>query len=207
MAQTQNQPRPGVCNRWIYACHPFDALIVGYYAAGKLYYVGKVRNGFVPQVRREVYKKFKGLEIKTCPFTNLTMWALTREEMKNCIWLKPELVAQIAFWQNRVGFSQRVPSTDPAEQAEGQGPKGQEGHGFIHSCLRAMLQDARIDGLIQGNLFDRDFFKVLPTTDTKPSIDPYTPEEREIILEAFRTKKPHYYKCSFTSGRAEDRAS
>ena len=25
------------------------------------------------------------------------MWALTREEMKNCVWLKPELVAQIEF--------------------------------------------------------------------------------------------------------------
>ena len=82
--------------------HPFDALIVGYYEGEKLYYVGKVRNGFVPQVRREVYRKFKGLEIDTCPFANLpekkrTMWALTKEEMKNCRWLKPELVAQIEF--------------------------------------------------------------------------------------------------------------
>ena len=82
--------------------HPFDALIVGYYEGSKLYYVGKVRNGFVPQVRREVHRKFKGLEIDTCPFANLpekkrTMWALTREEMKNCQWLKPELVAQIEF--------------------------------------------------------------------------------------------------------------
>ena len=25
------------------------------------------------------------------------MWALTREEMKNCQWLQPELVAQIEF--------------------------------------------------------------------------------------------------------------
>src|SRR4030095_16014209 len=82
--------------------HPFDALIVGYYEGEKLYYVGKVRNGFVPQVRREVYRKLKGLEIDTCPFANLpekkrTMWALTKEEMKNCQWLKPELVAQIEF--------------------------------------------------------------------------------------------------------------
>jgi ATP dependent DNA ligase C terminal region len=55
-----------------------------------------------PQVRRKVYRKFKGLEIATCPFTNLpekkrTMWALTKEEMRNCQWLKPELVAQIEF--------------------------------------------------------------------------------------------------------------
>jgi ATP-dependent DNA ligase len=68
----------------------------------KLIYVAKVRNGFVPRVRREVYRKFKGLEISSCPFANLPekkriMWALTKEEMKNCRWLRPELVAQIEF--------------------------------------------------------------------------------------------------------------
>jgi len=26
-----------------------------------------------------------------------TQWALTKEEMKNCVWLRPELVAQIEF--------------------------------------------------------------------------------------------------------------
>jgi ATP-dependent DNA ligase len=81
-----DQPRPGVCRRRVHARPSLvDALIVGYYDGDKLYYVGKVRNGFVPQVRREVYRKFKGLEIDTCPFANLpekkrTMWALTREE-------------------------------------------------------------------------------------------------------------------------------
>src|SRR5215813_681994 len=82
--------------------NPFDALIAGYYEDGKLLYAAKVRNGFVPQVRREVTNKFKGLEIDTCPFSNLpekkrTQWALTREEMKNCVWLRPQLVAQIEF--------------------------------------------------------------------------------------------------------------
>jgi DNA ligase D-like protein (predicted ligase) len=82
--------------------NPFDALIVGYYQAEKLLYAAKVRNGFVPLVRREVAKKFKGLEIDTCPFADLpekkrTQWALTKEEMKNCVWLKPELIAQIEF--------------------------------------------------------------------------------------------------------------
>ena len=56
----------------------------------------------MPLVRREVASRFKGLEIDTCPFANLpekkrTQWALTKEEMKNCVWLKPELVAQIEF--------------------------------------------------------------------------------------------------------------
>ena len=82
--------------------NPFDALIVGYYEGGRLLYAAKVRSGFVPLVRREVASKFKGLESDTCPFANLpekkrTQWALTKEEMKNCVWLKPELVAQIEF--------------------------------------------------------------------------------------------------------------
>jgi bifunctional non-homologous end joining protein LigD len=82
--------------------NPFDALIVGYYEGDKLYYVGKVRNGFVPQVRQEVYRHFNGQEIDACPFANLperkrTLWALTKEEMKNCRWVKPELVAEIEF--------------------------------------------------------------------------------------------------------------
>jgi bifunctional non-homologous end joining protein LigD len=60
--------------------NPFDALIVGYYEGERLLYAAKVRNGFVPLVRREVASKFKKLEIDTCPFANLpekkrTMWA------------------------------------------------------------------------------------------------------------------------------------
>jgi ATP-dependent DNA ligase len=82
--------------------NPFDALIVGYYEGERLLYAAKVRNGFVPLVRREVASRVKGLEIDTCPFANLpekkrTQWALTKEEMQNCVWLKPELVAQIEF--------------------------------------------------------------------------------------------------------------
>jgi len=82
--------------------NPFDALVVGYYEGEKLLYGTKVRNGFVPLLRREVASRFKGLEIATCPFANLperkrTQWALTNEEMKNCVWLKPELVVQIEF--------------------------------------------------------------------------------------------------------------
>jgi integrase len=74
------------------------------------------------------------------------------------------------------------------------GLKSRSVNGVIHSCLRAMLRDARVDGHVSVNLFDRAFFKPLSITDSKPSIDPYTPEERELILEAFRTKRLHYYR-------------
>jgi bifunctional non-homologous end joining protein LigD len=82
--------------------NPFDALIVGCYEGENLNFVAKVRSGFVPRVRREVFQRVAGLEIEKCPFTNLpekrrTLWALTAEEMKECRWLKPQLVAQIEF--------------------------------------------------------------------------------------------------------------
>jgi bifunctional non-homologous end joining protein LigD len=46
--------------------------------------------------------RLKDLEIDTCPSANLpekkrTQWALTNEEMKKCVWLRPEVVAQIEF--------------------------------------------------------------------------------------------------------------
>ena len=49
-----------------------------------------------------MYKRFDALKIDKCPFANLpekrrTMWALTASEMKECHWLKQELVAQIEF--------------------------------------------------------------------------------------------------------------
>ena len=81
---------------------PFDSIVVAYYRQGKLYYAAKVRNGFVPRVRIEGFQRLKGLKVDACPFVNLpekkrTQWALTQEEMKNCVWLKPKLVAQIEF--------------------------------------------------------------------------------------------------------------
>src|SRR5207237_9833079 len=81
---------------------PSDAVIVGYYQAGKFLYAGKVRAGFVPHVRREIMEKMEPLKTEACPFANLpekkrTQWALTKEEMKDCQWLNPKLVAQIEF--------------------------------------------------------------------------------------------------------------
>jgi ATP-dependent DNA ligase len=82
----------------------FDALLVGYYKQDKLLFVGKIRNGFVPNVKADVAKRFRGLETTDCPFANLPEpktarrgMALTAEVMKTCRWLKPELVAQVEF--------------------------------------------------------------------------------------------------------------
>jgi bifunctional non-homologous end joining protein LigD len=84
--------------------NPFDALVVGCYEAGELRYVSKVRNGFNPRLRRDVFRLFERLQRDRCPFVNLpedrrSRWGLglTKEEMKNCRWLEPVLVAQVEF--------------------------------------------------------------------------------------------------------------
>jgi DNA ligase D-like protein (predicted ligase) len=84
--------------------HGFDSLIIGYYRGADLVYVARVRNGFVPASRREVFAKIRGLLSNKMPFVNLPdehpgRWGegLTAEKMKQCVWLRPETVVQIEF--------------------------------------------------------------------------------------------------------------
>lgn len=82
----------------------FDALIVGFYEGDRLFYAARTRNGFTPATRAQLMKRFKGLEVRDCPFVNLPeqksgRWGagLTAAKMKECRWLRPEIVAQIEF--------------------------------------------------------------------------------------------------------------
>jgi DNA ligase D-like protein (predicted ligase) len=87
-----------------------DAIIVGVYRGKDLYFSSRVRAGFTPHSRRQVYQKIHRLELDRCPFANLPQptagrWGLgiTAEAMKGMVWLKPEAVAQIEFleWTGR----------------------------------------------------------------------------------------------------------
>ena len=58
----------------------------------------------MPRIRDEIFPDLKKLMIDDCPFVNLpekkaSRWgeALTAEKMKECRWVKPELVCQVAF--------------------------------------------------------------------------------------------------------------
>src|SRR5439155_27316413 len=84
--------------------HGFYSINVGYYKGDDLVYVAQVRNGFVPASRRQVFTRLRSLEVPDCPFANLpeenrSRWGegLTADDMKKCVWLRPELVAQIEF--------------------------------------------------------------------------------------------------------------
>jgi len=90
--------------------HGVDSLIVGYYAGGKLIYVARTRNGFVPASRRQVFSRLKHLVTASCPFANLPETRRSRfgeelnaEKMKKAVWLRPEAVAQIEFLEWTTG--------------------------------------------------------------------------------------------------------
>jgi bifunctional non-homologous end joining protein LigD len=84
--------------------HGVDALLVGYYDGRALTFAGKVRAGFTPHIRREVFEQLKSLHASKCPFADLpnskpSHWGagVTAEEMDEMQWLMPKLVAQIRF--------------------------------------------------------------------------------------------------------------
>ena len=93
-----------VIGGYVPSTHGLDSIIVGYYRGKDLIYVARVRNGFVPASRRHLFENLRSLVISECPFINLperhrSRWGegLTADDMKKCIWLQPELVAQIDF--------------------------------------------------------------------------------------------------------------
>jgi bifunctional non-homologous end joining protein LigD len=87
--------------------HGVDAIVVGYYRGDDLIYVARVRNGFVPASRRQVFARLKLLIISKCPFVNLPerhkgRWGegLTAGDMDKCVWVRPEIVARIEFLES-----------------------------------------------------------------------------------------------------------
>lgn len=84
--------------------HGFDALVVGFYQRRMLMYAARVRAGFIPSQRRDLYSRLTPLISNSCPFTNLPekssgRWGqgLTEQKMRDCIWVKPTLVANCEF--------------------------------------------------------------------------------------------------------------
>jgi DNA ligase D-like protein (predicted ligase) len=84
--------------------HGVDALLVGYYEARGLRFAGKVRAGFTPHLRRQVFAELQRLHIDECPFVDLpssktSHWGggVTAEQMADMQWVTPKLVAQVRF--------------------------------------------------------------------------------------------------------------
>ena len=84
--------------------HGFDAVLVGFYRGDDLYFCASVRAGFVPATGRQTHAVLTPLESEECPFINLPessagRWGQgpTVAKIKNCVWLRPEAVAQFRF--------------------------------------------------------------------------------------------------------------
>jgi bifunctional non-homologous end joining protein LigD len=82
----------------------FESLIVGYYQDGRLWFAGKVRNGYTPALRAKLWKMIRPLETLTYPFADTPVrtrshWGegLTTEDMTTLRWLEPTIVAEIGF--------------------------------------------------------------------------------------------------------------
>lgn len=82
----------------------FESLIVGVYEKKKLQFVARVKNGFVPRLRDEIFLRLKQHASTTCPFANLPETRTSRfgqpldaAKMKQCRWIKPVLVCQVGF--------------------------------------------------------------------------------------------------------------
>jgi bifunctional non-homologous end joining protein LigD len=99
-----NRSQEFVIGGYTVGIDPFDALIVGCYEGRQLRYASRVKAGFNPPLRRELYRLLTILETDRCPFANLPegrryRWdvGLTQANMEKCRWLRPKLVAQIEF--------------------------------------------------------------------------------------------------------------
>jgi ATP-dependent DNA ligase len=99
-----NREQDFVIGGYIPGSHWFDALLVGVYENKRLIFVAKVKDGFVPRIRAELFPALKALQTSRCPFKNLpekraSRWgeALTAEKMTQCRWVTPKLVCQVAF--------------------------------------------------------------------------------------------------------------
>lgn len=82
----------------------FDSVLVGYYDQRKLHYAGKVRAGFTPHARVDLFRRLAPLQSSKCSFVNLpssrsSHWGegITAEEMTQLRWVKPAVVVEVAF--------------------------------------------------------------------------------------------------------------
>lgn len=93
----------------------FDSVLVGYYEKRKFYYAGKVRAGFTPSTRAEVWRRISPAAVQSCPFVNLpnstgkSHWGegITAEDMAALRWVKPQVVVEVAFTEWTAGGNLR----------------------------------------------------------------------------------------------------
>ncbi|MDH4980699.1 DNA ligase D [Hyphomicrobium sp. D-2] len=84
---------------------PFASLLLGEFVDGELHYRGRVGTGFDTAMLDQLGAKLHRLERKTSPFVDAP-----REVLRDARWVKPELVAQIAFTERTADGILRHPA-------------------------------------------------------------------------------------------------
>jgi bifunctional non-homologous end joining protein LigD len=95
----------------------FESFLVSFHEKRELYFAARIKAGFTPQTRAEVFRRISGLEIRMCPFANLpnstgrSHWGdgVTAEDMKKFQWVKPKVVVEVAFGEWTEGGLLRHP--------------------------------------------------------------------------------------------------
>jgi ATP-dependent DNA ligase len=79
-------------------------LLLGYYEGKNLIFVGKIKNGFTPALRRQAAEHFTKLKTTTCPFANLPEprsarrgEALTADVMKQIFADQREMLSPVRY--------------------------------------------------------------------------------------------------------------
>lgn len=87
-----NKEQEPVVGGYVPGSQGFESLVVGYYKGKKLMYAARVKNGFVPRIRAEIFPMLKARQPSQCPFANLPEdhrsrfgEALTAEKMTNAV--------------------------------------------------------------------------------------------------------------------------
>ena len=70
----------------------FASLLLGHMKEGKLVYAGRVGTGFTGAMIDEMAERLAGMTIDEAPFTDVP-----REARRGATWVRPELVAEVAF--------------------------------------------------------------------------------------------------------------
>jgi bifunctional non-homologous end joining protein LigD len=93
----------------------FSALILGIYEDDKLEFIGQAGTGFTQDLQRDILKKLKPLETKTCPFAKEPIINKPTRFRPNppkaaVIWVKPKLVCEVRYQELTTEGVMRHPS-------------------------------------------------------------------------------------------------
>ena len=83
----------------------FESVVIGYYEQKQLHFAARVRAGFTPYARAEVFRRIVDRSVEKCPFVDLPnsksggQWGegVTEEDMTRLRWVKPNVVIQVEF--------------------------------------------------------------------------------------------------------------